>query len=95
MKVLVSKITLVIPYSYSLKDKRRVIKALKDRVWSKFRVSMSEIEELDSLQRAVLGTVYVSNDRELLDSMINKIVNLIETSYPGILYDYIYTVETY
>ena len=95
MKVLVSKITLVIPYSYSLKDKRRVIKALKDRVWSKFRVSISEIEELNSLQKAVLGAVYVSNNKELLDSIMNKILNLIETSYPGILYDYIYTVETY
>ena len=95
MKVLVSKITLVIPYSYSLKDKRRVIRALKDRVWSKFRASISEIEEQNSLQKAVLGTVYVSNDKELLDAIMNKILNLIETSYPGILYDYIYTVETY
>jgi len=95
MKVLVSKITLVIPYSYSLKDKRRVVKALKDRVWSKFRVSISEIEEQNSLQKAVLGTVYVSNDKELLDTIMNKILNLIETSYPGILYDYIYTVENY
>ncbi|RKX94896.1 MAG: DUF503 domain-containing protein [Spirochaetes bacterium] len=95
MKVLISKITLVIPYSYSLKDKRRVVKALKDRVWSKFRVSISEIEEQDSLQRAVLGTVYVSNDKELLDTIMNKILNLIETNYPGLLYDYIYTIETY
>jgi len=95
MKVLVSKITLVIPYSYSLKDKRRVLKALKDRVWSKFRVSISEVEELNSLQKAILGAVHVSNNKELLDSIMNKILNLIETSYPGILYDYVYTVETY
>ena len=95
MKVLVSRIELYIPYSSSLKDKRRVIKGLKDKVWAKFRASISEVDSHDSKQQAVLGLVYVSNDSIVLDSMINKIINFIEDGYPGILNNYEYTVEQY
>ncbi len=95
MKVLIAKATLVIPQSKSLKDKRRVVKAIKDRVWSKFRVSISEIEDNHSLTRAVLGFVYVSNDTQVLQSVMNKVINLVENNYPGMLYDYISTIEQY
>jgi len=95
MKVLVSKIILIIPYSTSLKEKRRVIKAIKDKIWVKFRASISEIDELNSNKKAVLGLSYVSNDSVMLDSIINKVVNLIDTSYPGLLYNYNYTIENF
>jgi len=95
MKVLIAKATLVIPQSKSLKDKRRVVKAIKDRVWSKFRVSISEIEDNHSHTRAVLGFVYVSNDTQVLQSVMNKVINLVENNYPGMLYDYISTIEQY
>jgi len=95
MKVLVSKIELRIPQASSLKDKRRVVKGLKDRIWSKFRASISEIDRQNRAQEAVLGLVYVSNDKPLLESIMNKIINLVETSYPGLLHTYEYTVEHY
>lgn len=95
MKVLVAKITLIIPHSNSLKDKRRIVKAIKDRVWAKFRAAISEIEDNGAMKRAVLGVVYVSNDAQILDSIINKIINLVEESYPGIIHDYATTIETY
>ncbi len=95
MKVLVSKIELRIPQAASLKDKRRIIRGLKDRIWSKFRASISEIDRLNRAQEAVLGLVYVSNNKPLLESVMNKIVNLVETSYPGLLHTYEYTIEYY
>ncbi len=95
MKVLLSRIELRIPYSTSLKDKRRVIKGLKDRVWARFRASISEVDGHDSKQQAVLGLAYVSNDATLLDSIMNKIINLIEEGYPELLHHYEYTVEQY
>jgi uncharacterized protein YlxP (DUF503 family) len=95
MKVLISKIILLIPYASSLKDKRKVIKGLKDRVWSKFRVSISEIDGHESMKKAILGLVYVSNDTSLLETIMNKIINLVEDNYPGLLYDYEYQVEHY
>lgn len=95
MKVLITKIILIIPFSNSLKDKRRVVKALKDRIWSKFRASISEIEDHDSIRRAVLGIVYVSKDKHILDSIVNGVIDLIDETYPGILHNYEYTVEQY
>jgi hypothetical protein len=95
MKVLVSRIVLVIPHSASLKDKRMVLKSIKDRVWSKFRASIAEVDELESRQRAVLGLSFVSNDASLLESVMNKTVELIEAGFPGILHDYEHTVEHY
>lgn len=95
MKVLVSKIVLVIPFSNSLKDKRRVVKSLKDRIWSKFRASIAEIDEHDTIRKAVLGITCVSKDKHILDSMINGIIDLIDTTYPGILHECEHHVENY
>ena len=95
MKVLILKVVLFISYSTSLKDKRNILRAIKDRIWSKFRASVSEIDEQHSIQRAVLGLVYVSNNSTLLEGILNKIINMIETSYPGLLHDYEYNIEIY
>lgn len=95
MKVLVTKIVLVIPFSNSLKDKRRVVKALKDRIWSKFRASIAEIDEHNTIQKAVLGITCVSKDKHILDNMIERIIDLIDTTYPGILHDFEHYVDNY
>jgi len=95
MKVLVSRIELHIPYASSLKDKRRVVRALKDKIWTKFRVSIAEVDGQDSRQVAVLGLCYVSNDSSLLESIMNKIVKFVEDAFPGLLHTYNYHVEHY
>jgi uncharacterized protein YlxP (DUF503 family) len=95
MKVLILKVILYIPYSESLKDKRSVVKALKDRIWKKFRASISETDALDSKKEAVLGIVYTSNNSTLLEKVMNQIIDLIEESYPGLLHDHNYLIEHY
>ena len=95
MKILILRVTIIIHGAVSLKDKRRVIRAIKDRIWSKFRASISEIAEHDAKQKAVLGIVYVSNEKNLLERIMNKMINLIDESFPGMLGDYEYTVEHY
>ena len=49
--------------SHSLKEKRHVIKSLKDRLRERFNVSVAEIDFLDSWQHSVVAAVTVSNDR--------------------------------
>lgn len=66
---------LKIPHSHSLKEKRRQIKSLKDRLGSRFNASVAEIDALDNWQRAVIGICMISNDRSYLD----KQYSLIET----------------
>lgn len=48
--------------SHSLKDKRQVVKGLKDRLRHKFNVSVAEIDYQDLWQRALVAAVTVSSD---------------------------------
>ena len=75
MHVLLIKLSLQIPDAHSLKDKRRQIKSLKDRLSSRFNASVAEIDELDNWQQAVVGVCLISNER----SYLNKQYSLVET----------------
>ncbi len=48
--------------SFSLKDKRRVVKSLKDRLRARFNIAVAEVGDLDHRQAATLGIVSVGND---------------------------------
>ena len=73
MHVLLIKISLQIPYAHSLKDKRRQIKSLKDRLSSRFNASVAEVDALDNWQQAVMGVCMVSNDRLYLDKQYSLV----------------------
>ena len=49
--------------SQSLKDKRHVVKSLKDRLRDRFNVAVAEIDHLDSWQISTVAVVTVANDR--------------------------------
>jgi hypothetical protein len=74
--------------SRSLKDKRRIIKSLKDKVRHKFNVSIAEIDGLDKWQWATLGVACVSNDSRFTNSVLSKVVDLINGIYSVELLDY-------
>lgn len=58
----------------SLKDKRRVVRSVKDRISHRFNVSVAEVDELDFCQKAVLGFAMVGNDRQYIEGALGKIV---------------------
>ena len=66
---------LVIRGALSLKDKRRVVSSLKDRLRSKFDVAVAEVDLQDDRQQAVLGIAAVGSDQAVLDGVLNKVVN--------------------
>ncbi len=72
----------------SLKEKRRVIKSIKDRIRNKFNVSIAEIGELDKWQRATLGIASVSNDSRFTNSVLSSVVNFIDGIHTVELLDY-------
>ena len=74
--------------SHSLKEKRRVVKGIKDRVKSKFNVSIAEVDALDNWQWAVLGVACVSNDSGFANSVLSSVVNFIEDMHLADLVDY-------
>lgn len=71
-------VDLLVPHSDSLKSKRRVLKSLKDRIGAKFNVSIAEIAHLDEWQRALIGMVMISNERQHLERSLSAIGKLIE-----------------
>ena len=56
----------------SLKDKRQIVKSLKDRLQRKFKLSVAEIDQLESLQFAQIGAVVISNSRQHGESVLHK-----------------------
>jgi len=54
---------IIVETSHSLKEKRHVVKSVKDRLRERFNVAVAEIDGLDSWQHAVLAAVTVSNDK--------------------------------
>jgi uncharacterized protein YlxP (DUF503 family) len=52
-----------VEHSHSLKEKRHVVKSLKDRLRERFNVAVAEIDHLDSWQASVVAVATVSNDR--------------------------------
>ncbi|MCC6207637.1 MAG: DUF503 domain-containing protein [Gammaproteobacteria bacterium] len=69
---------LMIPFSHSLKDKRRVIKGLKDRVRARFNAAVAEIGYLEEWQRSLIGVALLGNDPGHLEQGSSAIGRLIE-----------------
>lgn len=73
-------IRLVIRSANTLKDKRRIIKSLKDRVKNNFNVSVSEIGTLDHCQYSRLGIAMVGNDKGYVNSVLSNLLNMFRIS---------------
>ncbi len=78
MIVGILKLDLKILNSFSLKEKRKIIKSLIDRIKNKFNVSCAEVGVLDNHRRALIGISIVSNSKKIIDSQISSILILVE-----------------
>jgi hypothetical protein len=61
----------------SLKDKRRVLKSLKDRLHQRFNVSAAEVDHHDAWQRAALACSVVSTERRHAEEVLASCDNLV------------------
>lgn len=77
MTVGIARITLFVPESHSLKEKRMVLRRVKDRVRNKFNVAVAEVDENDVWQRAVVGLALVGNDRRFVESALDEVVRFV------------------
>jgi uncharacterized protein YlxP (DUF503 family) len=68
----------------SLKDKRMVLRRLKDRL-KKFNVAVAEVEHQDLWQRAGLGIVTIGTSREHVDRSLAAVAEEIERVEPGLI----------
>jgi uncharacterized protein len=72
----------------SLKEKRKVLNRVKERVRNKFNVSISEIEGHDLWNYAVLGVVIATNEQKFANQVLCKVVDLVEQIRDCELADY-------
>jgi uncharacterized protein YlxP (DUF503 family) len=59
--------------AHSLKDKRHVVKSLKDRLRGKFNVAVSEIDFHDLWQRSVVAAVTVSTEQQHAEQVLHLV----------------------
>ena len=88
MTIGVLQLELSIADAMSLKDKRRVIKSLKDRIANDHNVSIAEVGALDEHRRSILGLAMVSNDSRYVESQLSKLVDFVRMVPQVSLVDY-------
>lgn len=76
-----------IPDAHSLKEKRFVLRSLKDRL-RRFNVAVAECDHQELWQRAMLGIVSISSDRLILEKTLNSVVEETERTLNGSLSHY-------
>ena len=57
----------------SLKDKRQVVRSIKDRLRTSFNVSVAELEATGLWGRATIGVVSISDSRDYLDGLMKNV----------------------
>jgi len=88
MVVGVLRVRLGIFEALSLKDKRRVVKSLKDRLGSRHNISIAEIDDLDHRQAATLGLAMIANEGRMVESALARIVEEIRAFSRASLLEY-------
>ena len=69
--------------SHSLKEKRRVLRHLKDRIRAKFNIAVAEVDHQDLWQLATLGMVGISSSKAPLESCFRQIRSMLEREIAG------------
>ncbi|HXJ05834.1 MAG: DUF503 domain-containing protein [Candidatus Acidiferrum sp.] len=64
-----------IPDAQSLKDKRQVLRSLKDKLRRQFNVAVAELDHQDVWQRSVVGVVTLSNEEKHVNEVLQKVLD--------------------
>lgn len=71
-------VELEIEWAHSLKDKRKVLQSLKERVRKRFNVSIAEVADNEVWNIASLGIAVVSNQQRFANQVLSQVLNLID-----------------
>jgi uncharacterized protein YlxP (DUF503 family) len=73
-----ARVSLYLEGSFSLKDKRRVVRSLTQRLRNQFNLGVAEVEELDDMRMATIALVCVSNSASHADEMLANALSFID-----------------
>jgi hypothetical protein len=88
MFVGIVRIELHLPGSTSLKDKRAIVRGLKDRIRERVQASVAEVDHQDLWQRATLGVAIVSGESRQVDERIQSVRNLVHAAHGAEVIDW-------
>ncbi len=71
------KVDFFLPHASSLKEKRMVLRGIKDRVRENFNVSVSEVDDHEKWQRAKVGIAAIGTDKQGINSLLDKVLNFL------------------
>ena len=78
LKVGCCSLKFVLHGNRSLKDKRRIVRTIKDRLKHKFNISVAEVGDQDAKNNLHIGIAAISSDARYLDGLMNQVINSIE-----------------
>jgi uncharacterized protein YlxP (DUF503 family) len=73
----IARLTLFLPEVHSLKEKRMVLRRVKDRAQNKFNLSIAEVGENDLWQRALLGMALVGSGRRFVEAALDEVIRFV------------------
>jgi len=83
MVVGVCKLDVILYGAHSLKEKRQILRKVKDLIFRRFKVLVSEVGSLDLWQRTELGFALVGNSSAVITSAADKIVDCVNSYVIG------------
>ncbi|MBN1525226.1 MAG: DUF503 domain-containing protein [Spirochaetales bacterium] len=87
MVISILQLIIELPESSSLKDKRREIKSLKEKLIRQFKLSVAEVDLLNSISFGHLAAAIVSNSRQFGESVLHKAISFAEKNVVGRVVD--------
>jgi uncharacterized protein YlxP (DUF503 family) len=73
-----------LPDCHSIKEKRMVIRSVKDRARARFNLSVAELDHQDLHQRALLGFAMLAGGRVPIERDFHSLIHDIEQRHPEI-----------
>ena len=95
MIVSMIKIIFEIPDVTSIKEKRRVVKSVIDKMYRRFRMTAAEVDMQDSLSFCQIGGALVSNSKSFGETVLQKAFKMIEKETPVRIQDMVIHSEEY
>ncbi|MCX7804762.1 MAG: DUF503 domain-containing protein [Planctomycetota bacterium] len=83
--VVALKLRFAVPGAHSLKDKRRVVKSIREKLANDYPVAVAETGHQDAWDRAEIGIAAVGGDRRFLNTMLDDILNRLRRHPEAIL----------
>lgn len=87
MVVSMIKLIIELPDVGSIKDKRRAVKSLKEKIIKRYRITMAEVDLQDRMSFAQLGGAVVSNSRTHGERIMQKVLHFTEQECLGRIQD--------